>query len=122
MKFSIILPNYNGIELLKRYYSSIYGFAKTHNINEIIVVDDSSRDNSVSFIQTNFPDTRILINDKNMGFGETCNRGVRASRGDYIFLFNTDIEGMDEERAANLIMTARAPWFAEETTSEEQQG
>lgn len=33
-----------------------------------------------------------------------------------------EIEGMDEERAANLIMTARAPWFAEETTSEEQQG
>jgi N utilization substance protein A len=25
-----------------------------------------------------------------------------------------DIEGMNEERAGNLIMTARAPWFAEE--------
>ena len=25
-----------------------------------------------------------------------------------------EIDGMDEERAAKLIMTARAPWFAEE--------
>jgi len=28
-----------------------------------------------------------------------------------------DIEGLDEERAASLIMTARAPWFADEQES-----
>ena len=33
-----------------------------------------------------------------------------------------EIEGMDEERAASLIMTARAPWFAEESSADEQQG
>jgi len=33
-----------------------------------------------------------------------------------------EIEGMDEERAASLIMTARAPWFADESSVEEQQG
>ena len=27
-----------------------------------------------------------------------------------------EIEGMDEERAGSLIMTARAPWFAEDST------
>jgi N utilization substance protein A len=30
----------------------------------------------------------------------------------------TDIEGVDEEKAAKLIMTAREPWFAEQETGE----
>ncbi|MGA1824428.1 MAG: glycosyltransferase family 2 protein [bacterium] len=99
MKFSIVIPNYNGILLLKQYFASIYSYAHHNNIHDIIVVDDCSSDDSVAYIQSNFPNTKIISNRKNLGFGETCNIGVKASSGDYVFLFNTDIEIRDLDLA-----------------------
>ena len=92
LKISIVIPNYNGVHLIKECLSSIYATEFMQNKdNEILVVDDSSTDNSVEFIQTNFPEVRLIKNKQNMKFGFTCNRGVKEAKNELVVLINNDI-------------------------------
>jgi len=90
---SVIIPNYNGQHLLQQNLPSIYTALINIAVDfEIILVDDCSKDNSVLFIKTNYPDIKIIINDKNQGFSATCNKGIFEAKNDLIFLLNTDIQ------------------------------
>ena len=66
---SIVLPNYNGKELLEFNLPFIYkAFKKGSFSFEIIVVDDCSTDNSVDFLQTDYPEIKVIKSDNNCGF------------------------------------------------------
>jgi hypothetical protein len=78
----------NGADLLKDCLPSIAG-QSLPNI-EIIVVDDGSTDGSVTFVRDNYPDVRLIINGRNLGFAKSINRGIREAKGDYLFLLNND--------------------------------
>lgn len=86
MKVSIIIPNYNGQELLKKNLPKV--IAASINA-EIIVVDDYSSDNSLEILKE-FPVT-VIRNEKNLGFSKTVNRGVKESSGEIVVLLNTDV-------------------------------
>ena len=58
---------------------------------EIIVSDDASADDSVSFLQKEFPSVKLIINGKNRGFSPTINKGIVAAGYDYILLLNSDV-------------------------------
>ena len=58
---------------------------------ELILVDNSSADNSISEAQRWFPEVRILRNDRNRGFAAACNQGAATSRGEYLFFLNPDV-------------------------------
>jgi GT2 family glycosyltransferase/MoaA/NifB/PqqE/SkfB family radical SAM enzyme len=91
-KISLVIPNYNGIACLSECLPSVFaaqGF--TDGQNEVLVVDDGSKDDSVDFIKNNFPSVRLIQNKKNKGFGFTCNRGIKAARNEIIVLINNDI-------------------------------
>jgi GT2 family glycosyltransferase/glycosyltransferase involved in cell wall biosynthesis/MoaA/NifB/PqqE/SkfB family radical SAM enzyme len=91
-KVSLVIPNWNGISCLKECLPSIFsadGF--TDGQNEVLVIDDGSTDESVDFIKTHFPQVRLIRNERNRGFGFTCNRGVRAAKNEIIVLINNDI-------------------------------
>lgn len=93
-KVSIIIPNYNGKEHLKRLLPTIA--SQTFDGYEVIIVDDFSPDESVleyveSFIK-DYENMRLVRNTENMGFVRTCNKGIRLSSGDYICLLNNDTE------------------------------
>lgn len=92
-KISIVIPNYNGEELLRKNLPSVLkAFGnKENNISEVIVVDDGSRDKSVEILKRDFPEVRLIKHTKNRGFSSTVNTGVRASKGDLIALLNTDV-------------------------------
>ena len=90
---SIILPNYNGEHLLKTYLP--FTLAAINNAGvlfEVIVVDDASTDQSVSFIQNNYPEIILISNLQNKGFSHTCNTGIRAAKHELIFLLNSDVK------------------------------
>lgn len=100
MNISIIIPNYNGENLLKKNLPRIASELKTYKEfkSEIIVVDDASTDNSVlsikeyvSSIRSGDLTIKILENEKNLGFSSTVNKGVKESNGDIIVLLNTDV-------------------------------
>ena len=58
--------------------------------SEIVVVDNSSDDDTVEFVRNNFPDVKLIENSVNVGFGKANNQGVKASTGEYLLLINPD--------------------------------
>ena len=90
---SVIIPNYNGRQLLKEYLPyALEAIKNTGTIYEIIIVDDCSTDNSVEMIRTDFPWARLIINPQNGGFSHTCNQGIEAAQYELIFLLNSDVK------------------------------
>ncbi len=93
LKLSVVIPNYGNKRIINRCLKSLFKleeFAKSED-NEVIVVDDCSANGSVDFIKINFPKVRVIENKKNMGFGFSCNRGIKAARNELILLLNNDV-------------------------------
>lgn len=90
---SVVIPNYNGVGLLKNYLPyTIKALDRTGLRYEIIVVDDCSTDGSVPFLSQSYPDIKVMENEHNKGFSYTCNRGISASTMDLVFLLNSDVK------------------------------
>lgn len=90
---SIIIPNYNGANLLSKNLPAIILAKKNlkNCIKEIIVVDDASSDNSLLVLKNEFPEVKVIKHKINRGFSSSVNTGVRASTGNLVLLLNTDI-------------------------------
>jgi GT2 family glycosyltransferase len=87
---SVILPNYNGRHLLEKNLPSLYE-ALGDIEYEVIVVDDCSPDDSVAFLQQNYPQIKIIQSEVNSGFSATCNRGIKAADRELLCIVNTDV-------------------------------
>ncbi len=85
---SIIIVNWNAEKYLKKCIDSL--FEQTYKNFEIIVVDNASTDNSVEFIEKNYPQVHLIKNKKNLGFAEGNNIGITHSKGEHVALFNPD--------------------------------
>ena len=90
MSTCVIIPNWNGEELLKICLPSL--IKQNFNDFEVIIVDNGSTDGSVSYIENNFPDFKIIKNKKNLGFAAAVNQGIKNSKSRYIALINNDTE------------------------------
>ncbi len=88
---SVVIPNWNGRDLLERYLPSIVEALAGNPDNEIIVVDNGSSDGSVAMMQERFPSVRVLALDRNLGFGGGSNAGFRAAKNDIVVLLNSDM-------------------------------
>ena len=64
--------------------------AQTDPDVQVVVVDNGSTDGSVEAIASAFPDVQIVVAGENLGFAEGCNRGISATRSDWVFLLNND--------------------------------
>jgi len=93
-KISIVIPSYNGKDLLARNLPRVIKACKGY---EIIVVDDASVDQSVNFIQSKFPKVKIVQHKKNQRFAAACNTGVKAAKGDIVVLLNNDVSPSPKE-------------------------
>lgn len=93
MDVSIVIPNFNGKDLLAKNLPLVLTAKefKGNNISEIIIVDDGSYDESVSFIRKTFPTVRLIVHKKNRGFSCAVNTGARMCKGDLICLLNSDV-------------------------------
>ncbi len=88
---SIIILNYNGIVDTSECLHSLQNI--TYNNYEVIVVDNGSKDNPQDTLRKKFPKVTLLENEKNMGFGEGNNIGIRTAlmkEPKYILLLNND--------------------------------
>lgn len=88
MKASIVIPNFNGKNLLEKNLIKVKEAAEDE---EIIVVDNNSQDKSIDYIRNNFPEVKLVEETKEQGFASSINRGVDKASGDVIVLLNTDI-------------------------------
>jgi len=89
---SVVIPNYNGEKLFPRTLGPLLSVMKQAQLPfEIFIVDDCSTDNSVNYIENNFPEIKIIRSDVNKGFSSTINRGIFAAQFDLVLLLNSDI-------------------------------
>jgi len=88
---SVVIPNWNGRDLLEKYLPSIETALAGNAQNEIVVVDNGSTDGSAEFLARNFPRVKVVALDRNLGFGGGSNAGFRAARNDIVVLLNSDM-------------------------------
>lgn len=89
-KVFIIIVSYNGQKYLPALFSSL---AKQTVQAEIVLVDNGSSDGSVFFVEQNYPAVKVFRNEKNLGFAQGNNIGIKyALEGgvDYVALLNQD--------------------------------
>ncbi len=85
---SIVILNYNAEKFLDECLESIY---KTEKVNfEVILVDNASSNKSYKECAKKYPKVKLIENEKNLGYCEGNNVGIRDSQGDYIVVLNPD--------------------------------
>ena len=89
-RVSVIIPNWNGKQLLGPCLESLY--RQDFGEFETILVDNGSDDGSVAFVQRNFPQVITICFEENRGFSVAVNAGIVASDSPYICLLNNDTE------------------------------
>ena len=87
---SVIVPNYNGARFLPTVLDALR--RQTFGDFETIVIDDAGTDESVALVERDYPDVRLLVNRRNMGFVRACNIAADAADGRIIVLLNSDTE------------------------------
>ncbi len=87
---SVVIPTHNRKEKVKRLLRSILQSSYPKEKLEIIVVDDASTDGTYEEIRREFPDIKVLRNDKERWLAGSRNIGIKVSRGKYILLIDDD--------------------------------
>ena len=88
---SVVIPNWNGKDLLAKYLPAVVEALADNPANEVIVVDDGSTDGSAEFVRANYPGVRLVALERNLGFGGASNAGFRAAANDIVVLLNSDM-------------------------------
>jgi GT2 family glycosyltransferase len=106
---SVVIPNLNGRNLLGRCLEQLR--EQTVTSVETIVVDNASEDDSVAFLESDFPEAQVVSLEANRGFAGGMNAGIERARGAYVAFLNNDAEadpGWLEELLACLERHPRA--------------
>ena len=74
VRVSIIIPHWNGIDILSECLISI--FKTKYDSYEVIVVDNASTDGSQSWVKNTYPQIKLIENKKNYGYAGGCNLGA----------------------------------------------
>ncbi|NLZ16283.1 MAG: glycosyltransferase family 2 protein [Desulfobulbaceae bacterium] len=108
----IVIPNYNGRQLLDTCLQSIR--AQSYEFWRIIVVDNGSSDGSAAYIRQHYPDVQLLTLPENIGFSAAVNRGIEAGEAPLVFLLNndTELECNCLQQLANAAAASPADFFA----------
>ncbi len=89
MKVSVIILNWNGAAMMRRFLPSVV--ANTDGA-EIIVADNGSDDDSLAMLASEFPSVRVIRLGRNYGFAEGYNRAIAEVNSEYVVLLNSDVE------------------------------
>ncbi len=90
MKVTVVIPNYNGLKFLETCLDAME--RQTMKEVETIVIDNGSSDDSVSFMEANYPWVTIVRMKENTGFDHAVNEGIKLAKAPYVLLLNNDTE------------------------------
>lgn len=89
MKIAIAILNWNGKNWLEKFLPYVLKYSLEA---EIYVIDNASTDDSVPFLESNFPSVKIIQNPSNSGFAAGYNQGLKSIQADIYCLLNSDVE------------------------------
>jgi GT2 family glycosyltransferase len=96
----IIIPNYNGMQLLPVCLDALR--RQTRHDFQITVVDDASTDESTALIRQRYPEVYLIELRHNSGLAKAINHAITQTRAEYVVLLNNDTEA-DEHWLAELV-------------------
>ena len=100
MKTAIVIINYNGLNLIKKFMPKV--ITNSSNCN-IYVIDNNSTDDSVNYIKNNFSNINIINNSSNLGYAGGYNEGIKKIDEDLLVFLNNDATFLDENSLSNLV-------------------
>jgi GT2 family glycosyltransferase len=91
---AIVILNFNGKHHLETYLPSVLAYSKD---TPVFIADNASTDDSVTFIQDQFPQVHLLQQNRNFGFAGGYNVALEQIKGqfDYYLLLNSDVEATE---------------------------
>ena len=87
---AIVILNWNGKQFLEKFLPSVTASAYLNK--KIIVADNASTDDSIIFLQQQYPQIQIIQNKNNGGFAKGYNIALKQVQADYYVLLNSDVE------------------------------
>ncbi|MCD4681159.1 MAG: glycosyltransferase family 2 protein [Bacteroidales bacterium] len=90
MKVAVVILNWNGRSFLEDFLPGV--IEHSSGDAEIIIADNNSTDDSVDYLQSKFPDIRVIQNKENGGFAKGYNDALKLVEAEYYILLNSDIE------------------------------
>ena len=91
MQVSFIIPLYNCLALTQECLRTLQATLPAGLTHEIILVDDGSTDGTREWLGAIPTPCRAIMNDHNLGFAATCNRGAASAQGGTLFFLNNDL-------------------------------
>jgi len=89
---TIIMLNWNGVHLLKESIPALMkSISREGGNHQVMVVDNGSTDESIPWLEENYPEIDILGVGENLGFGRGNNLGVESARTEIVVLLNNDM-------------------------------
>ena len=77
--------------MLEQFLPSVCSYSNRNGV-EVVVADNGSSDDSISFLNSHYPEIRQIILDRNYGFAEGYNRALAQLDSEYFVLLNSDVE------------------------------
>jgi GT2 family glycosyltransferase len=90
-KVAVVILNWNGQSFLEKFLPSVTSFSKNPG-TKVVVADNCSTDNSVSFLEKNYPDVQVIQLDENYGYAGGYNNALAQLDAEYFVLLNSDVE------------------------------
>lgn len=90
MHIAVVILNWNGRHMLEQFLPSVT--RHTTGDAEVIIADNGSTDDSLTFLKSHYPQLRLIAMDRNYGFAEGYNRALAQIDADYYVLLNDDVE------------------------------
>src|SRR3989339_83604 len=107
-KASVLMSVYNGAKYLREAIDSILN--QTYPDFEFIIINDRSTDNTEEIIKSyRDPRVRLINNEKNIGIGDTLNRGLELAQGEYIARMDADDVSLPGRLSAQVKFMDRNP-------------
>ena len=83
-RVTIVLPTYNSMPFLERCLSSLQQL--DYAAYDVLVVDDCSSDNTVTYIRQNYPQVRVIALPARSGHSAACNAGISGTDARYVYI------------------------------------
>ena len=90
-RVSVIVALYNRLDLTQEFHATLPRTLPADLAWELIYVDDGSTDGTRAWLGALPPPSRVILNERNLGYAASNNRGARAAAGEFLVLLNNDL-------------------------------
>lgn len=88
-KIAVVILNWNGKKLLQQFLPDVVRHSET--LADVIIADNASTDDSIAFINSEFPQLKVIKNSSNLGFTGGYNEALKDLSHPYYVLLNSDV-------------------------------